>query len=146
MISEVSGMLDCRRCGNGTKAVAEEPVPPAGDRTQTVRRTRECVGCNARAETTEGWSYEDDAEFYRTRYGQAAEWLSQPAFLLKAPTLTARMADDWVRKDLERHAAGLGPGRTGDRERIASKARARSVPCLGTVTKPRYHPGIRKRT
>ena len=52
------GMLDYRRCGNGTKVVAEEPVPPAGGETQTVRRTKECVGCNARAETTELWSDE----------------------------------------------------------------------------------------
>ena len=106
-------MLDCRRCGNGTMVVAEEPATPAGDGSQTVRRTRECVGCSARAETTEAWSDEDAVEFYLARYQQTAEWIGNLGFLLKAPAATAKMAEDWVRQDLERLAAGLGPAGPG---------------------------------
>ena len=84
------------------------------------------MGCSARAGTTEAWGDEDAAEFYQARYQQTAEWIGNLAFLLRAPALTAEMADDWVRQDLERHAAGAGSGRTGGRQRIASKGRRKS--------------------
>ena len=108
-------MLACRRCGgDDTKAVVEEPNPPATDRKQGLKKVRECVSCRARAGTTERWSDDDDsAEYYRAKCEQAAEWIGKLALLLKAPSATARMTEDWIRKDLDRHTAGAGSGRAG---------------------------------
>ena len=117
---EVSGMLACRQCGNDTKVVMEEPNPPANDRTQGLRKVRECVNCRTRAGTTERWSDDDSAEFYRARYEQAAEWIGQLAFLLEIPAATSKLAEEWTRKDLDRHTAGVGSGRAGGRGHCVS--------------------------
>ena len=114
---DVSGMLACRRCGDDTQVVVEVPNSPVRDRTQTLRRIRECVSCNARAGTTERWSDDDSAEFYRARYELAAEWIGKLAFLLKTPAATSKMGRNgsgrtWtgtppVRDPGESEAAGI---------------------------------------
>ena len=114
-------MLACRRCGDDTKAVVEEPNPPANDGTQGLRKVRECVSCRTRAGTTERWSDDDSAGFYRARYEQAAEWIGSLAFLLKTPAATAKLAEEWIRKDLDRHTAGAGSGKAGGRGDIVNK-------------------------
>ena len=132
-------MLNCRRCGSGTKVVAEEPAPPERERGQTVRMTRECVGCGARAETTEAWSDEDTAEFYRAKYEQAGKWIGGLALLLEALATAAKMADDGVRQDLDWHTAGVGQGKTGDSQGIAFKGQrknGRRGRCLIEVPTP----------
>ena len=84
-------MLACRRCGDDTQVVVEEPNPPATDRKQGLKKVRECVSCRARAGTAERWSDDDSAEFYRARYEKAAERIGQSAFLLKTPAATSKM-------------------------------------------------------
>ena len=119
-------MLACRRCGDDTQVVVEEPVQPSNDGTMELRKVRECVSCRARAGTTERWSDDDSAELYRARYEQAAEWIGSLAFLLKTPAATAKLAEEWIRKDLDRHTAGAGPGRTGGRGHFASTGQKKS--------------------
>ena len=119
-------MLACRQCGDDTQVVVEEPNPPATDRKQGLKKVRECVSCRARAGTTERWSDDDSAEFYRARYEQAAGWIGSLAFLLKTPAATARMTEEWIRKDLDRHTAGAGSGRAGGRGHFVSTGQKKS--------------------
>ena len=122
----VSGMLACRGCGDDTQVVVEEPNSPATDRTQGLRKVRECVSRRTRAGTTERWSDDDSAEFYRARYEQAAEWIGKLALLLKTPAATARMAEEWIRKDLDRHTASVGSGRAGGGGHFVSTGQKKS--------------------
>ena len=105
-------MLACRQCGDDTQVVVEEPNPPATDRKQGLKKVRECVSCRTRAGTTERWSDDDSAEFYRAKCEQAAEWIGQLAFLLKTAA-TSKLAEEWTRKNLDRHTASVGSGRAG---------------------------------
>ncbi len=119
-------MLACRQCGDDTQVVVEEPVQPSNDGTMELRKVRECVSCNARAGTTERWSDDDSAEFYRARCEQAAEWIGQLAFLLKTPAATSKLAEEWTRKDLDRHTAGAGSGRAGGGGHFVSTGQKKS--------------------
>ena len=116
-------MLNCRDCRGETRVIAENVTEAATGGSQAARKVRECIKCGTRADSTETWDEDGTVEHYRARYEQAAKWISNLAFLVRAPALTAKMADDWVRQDLERHAAGAGPERTGGRQRIASRGR-----------------------
>ena len=105
------GMLNCRDCRGETRVIAENGTEAATGGSQAVKKLRECV-CGTRADSTETWDEDGTAEHYRARYEQ--EWLSQLAFLLRAPAMTARMADDWVGKDIQRGPRG-GPKRRKNR-------------------------------
>ena len=140
-------MLACRGCGDDTQVVVEEPNPLATDRKQGLKKVRECVSCRARAGTTERWSDDDSAEFYRAKCEQAAEWIGKLAPLLKAPSATARMTEDWIRKDLDRHTAGAGSGKAGGRRHFAStgqKKRKKTPEVAETASDPAVgRPGSR---
>ena len=107
-------MLNCRDCRGETQVIDEHGAGAAAGGSQAVKKVRECIKCGTRADSTETWDEDGTAEHYRARYEQAAEWLSQLAFLLRAPAMTARMADDWVRKDIQRGPRG-GPKRRKSR-------------------------------
>ena len=120
-------MLNCRRCGGETTVISDQSLigkPKATDR--TVKRRRECQECKSQAGSTETWDEDGTAEHYRARYERAAEWIGQLAFLLKTPAATSKLAEAWIRKDLDRHAAGVGPGRTGGRGEIVYKGPKKS--------------------
>ena len=114
-------MLNCRRCGGETTVISDQSsTARPGNTVRTVKRRRECQECNSQADSTETWDEDGTAEHYRARFEQAAEWIGSPSFLLKTPAATARMAEDWIRKDLERHSAGAGTGRARGQGDIVS--------------------------
>ena len=105
-------MLNCRRCGGETTVISSQSsTAKTGNMARTVKRRRECQECKSQADSTETWDEDGTAEHYRARYEQAAKWIGSLAFLMKTPASTAKMAEEWIRKDLERHTAGAGPGR-----------------------------------
>ena len=68
-------MMKCRACGGDIRVVATEDTDQLvtdGRDTQAIRWTRQCERCGDQKETTERWVDDDEAEFYRARYEQAA--------------------------------------------------------------------------
>ena len=87
-------MLNYRRRGQRDPSSQGGTGSTGRERNSRREEKPECVGCSARAETTEAWGDEDAAEFYRARYEQTAEWISNLAFLMKAPAATANLIED----------------------------------------------------